>query len=656
MSAAVDVWRVLIVDDEHPFLESTVFALEGLCVCERAVEIETVTSAAAAYGQLQAVGDDHYALILLDVVMETSHAGLELVTRLRDDLQIRNTRVVLCTGQPGFAPAVQVVTSLEVDDYRLKTELSRDTLICIINTAVRSFRNLLSLAEAYRSVQRASLAIATMAVEADVPTVARETARQLVAALPNTRCAAVWSLDRTDGHSPALVACSEETPPPALASAAAAALAEGCSQDAGPCHAYFERTPRRDVVVAVEARGAGRLELDLCRALARVAFASVTSAETADRLTSALRLADLGALAAGVAHEVANPLTYMQTNLDILGGLIESVQPMEPEAREDMLGLLGDIQTGTSRLRAVVDTMLQVTREITAPLELVGLGTAIASALDTLSPEERQRASIDYAGARPGLMAFGSESRFVQIIVNLVRNALQAFRRQASSNRIELLVHQDGDRAILQVRDNGPGIDPAMQSRVFEPLFTTKGSVGTGLGLSLCRLLLRDIDGSISLDSTLGTGTTVRVSLHAPHMTPAGDGETPGTTKLQVAVVDVDAQSQASILAQTGSKRVHNLSSTHWVQELEHVQADLLFLEYGVLARRASAPRSTLETVVQRHPALGIVVLGRSNTALDVGLLPGPDNVHMLPTPLEPSSLRAVLERTRNTSPRGAND
>jgi len=133
-------WAVLFVDDEQDVLDITVMVLEDVKFEGRGLRMLTASSATQAKEILRKEPD--LAVAFLDVVMETEHAGLELVRFIRDELDNRCMRIVLRTGNPGAAPPLEIIRLMEVDDYREKTELTAERLELTLLTALRGYRNL----------------------------------------------------------------------------------------------------------------------------------------------------------------------------------------------------------------------------------------------------------------------------------------------------------------------------------------------------------------------------------------------------------------------------------------------------------------------------------------------------------------------------------
>lgn len=140
-------WTVLIVDDDPEVHTVTTLALAGFTFVGRPLRFLHARSAAEARALLEAPND--IALVLLDVVMESDHAGLELVEFTRNVLNNRFVRIVLRTGQPGQAPELEVITKYDINDYKYKTELTRERLFTTVYTGLSTYRDLVTL-EAHR--------------------------------------------------------------------------------------------------------------------------------------------------------------------------------------------------------------------------------------------------------------------------------------------------------------------------------------------------------------------------------------------------------------------------------------------------------------------------------------------------------------------------
>jgi len=137
LSTSTESWRILIVDDEADVHEATRLALRDLIIEGRSLVFLDAYSAQEAYEVL--ANNDDLAVILLDVVMEAEDAGLRLVQRIRDDLGQKTVRIILRTGQPGYAPEIDTIRAYDINDYKTKSELTRVRLFTSLTVAIRSY-------------------------------------------------------------------------------------------------------------------------------------------------------------------------------------------------------------------------------------------------------------------------------------------------------------------------------------------------------------------------------------------------------------------------------------------------------------------------------------------------------------------------------------
>jgi PAS domain S-box-containing protein len=233
------------------------------------------------------------------------------------------------------------------------------------------------------------------------------------------------------------------------------------------------------------------------------------------RLVIADRLAAVGTLAAGVAHEVNNPLTYVVANLDLLREGIDALGRGASDVDlHETAQLLAEARAGAGRVARVVQDLRSFSRIDPERVEPVDVNAVIESTVNVASHEIRHRARIvkDLGTVPPAL---GDDSRIGQVALNLLVNAAQALPPGAAhAHEIRVRTWALDGGVYIEVRDTGVGIAPDVLPHIFEPFFTTKPrGVGTGLGLSISRDLVRSMGGEITAESTPGRGTTFRVRL-----------------------------------------------------------------------------------------------------------------------------------------------
>jgi signal transduction histidine kinase len=232
-------------------------------------------------------------------------------------------------------------------------------------------------------------------------------------------------------------------------------------------------------------------------------------------LAESERLAALGTLAAGVAHEINNPLSYVLSNIAYAARVVSGDAPAEREKTE-LRKALAEAEEGCVRIRTIVRDLQLFARPTDEETRPVDVRRVLDSSVALAAHELRQRARVvkEY-GEVP--LVDANEGRLGQVFINLLVNAAQAIPEgEAEKNEIRLSVRSDGPWVVIEVRDTGSGIPPEIRARIFEPFFTTKPvGVGTGLGLSIAHRLVVAAHGEIDVDSERGKGTTFRVRLPA---------------------------------------------------------------------------------------------------------------------------------------------
>ncbi len=267
------------------------------------------------------------------------------------------------------------------------------------------------------------------------------------------------------------------------------------------------------------------------------------------RLEQADRLAALGTMAAGVAHEINNPLAYLMLNLEWIARKLPEAS--DPESIEPLTEMLKEARLGAERVATIVRELRSFSRADADTRRRVDLEGVVRSAIRIAAHAVRHRAQVStfFSAMKP---LWANESRVEQVVLNLLLNAAQSMPEGRMENRIHISVRPgEPGRAVLEVADNGQGMPPEVLARIFDPFFTTKPpGVGTGLGLSICHGIVSSLGGHIAVDSTHGEGTTFRVVLPtATDEETAAAGEPPSEPisepsgrRARVLVVDDEIQ------------------------------------------------------------------------------------------------------------------
>jgi signal transduction histidine kinase/two-component SAPR family response regulator len=260
------------------------------------------------------------------------------------------------------------------------------------------------------------------------------------------------------------------------------------------------------------------------------------------RRLQAEKLASIGTLAAGVAHEINNPAAFVLGNLEALSSHVREIDDHltaadDPALRNNLAELLFEVKAvlqetkeGMARIHRIVRDLSSFSHVDDDRGATSELGATVESTLSLLRNELRHRTRLE-RDLRSTRVVAVSQARLGQVFLNLILNAAQALdEARAAHNRIVVRTYDRGDDSFFEVTDNGPGIPPDVLPRIFDSFFTTKPrGVGTGLGLPIVQGIVRSLDGEIAVETRVGRGTTFRVRL--PSRSPARAEAAPTPTE-----------------------------------------------------------------------------------------------------------------------------
>ena len=215
------------------------------------------------------------------------------------------------------------------------------------------------------------------------------------------------------------------------------------------------------------------------------------------RLSQAEKMSAVGRLLAGIVHELNNPLTTIL-------GFSQLLARTDSENKKNLERIVSE----TERCARIVQNVLRISRPGKADRETIDLNSAIRETLELAAYQLRLnqiQLGLNLTSTSPSISVNPCE--FTQVLLNIVTNAVQAISAGRGEGSVDVSTDVSGGRALIRVRDSGPGLPETKLSRVFEPFFTTK-ETGTGLGLSLSRQLVQANQGEISVTSREGEGTT----------------------------------------------------------------------------------------------------------------------------------------------------
>ncbi|MBI5491138.1 MAG: sensor histidine kinase [Deltaproteobacteria bacterium] len=260
------------------------------------------------------------------------------------------------------------------------------------------------------------------------------------------------------------------------------------------------------------------------RQVRRIRQADQEKDAMAQRLVATGRVAAVGEMSAGLAHEINNPLATidtLRTWIQDLGG----ARSIPEEDRQEILESAGKIGEQVARCKVITQGLLKFSRRVDAQPERID----VEAFLGELCAVARARARVDGVALDTEfdkLPPFEcTPAHLQQIVMNVVNNALDATAGRPGA-RVVVSSRLEGGRVVLRVRDNGPGIPRENLTRIFQPFFTTKPvGRGTGLGLAICYGLVQELGGTIAVDSAAGGGTTFTIAL--PQRAPDAGRSTP---------------------------------------------------------------------------------------------------------------------------------
>jgi signal transduction histidine kinase/DNA-binding response OmpR family regulator len=528
-------WQILITDDEEEVHQVTAVAMLDVKFKGRPIEFLHAYSAAEARTIL-ATHDD-IAIILLDVVMEEEDAGLKLVRHIRDELQNRRLRIVLRTGQPGQAPERDVVMDYDINDYKTKTELTRQKLLTSIVSALRAYDDIVSLEKSRNGMEQVIGAADALLQSPSELAFAAQVLRQINALIQHPNSGLV--MRRTPGSKDMIAVASSDG---YLQPSADMLLVVAHALDTQR-HAYTDRSacfyirplngageyavllPLQRQLTELEQRLIGVLCMNIAAGLANVqlyeSLVNLTRdlesqvVERTRELSVARDAAEAASLAkseflAIMSHEIRTPMNGMLGMMQLALG-----EATQPEQRDH----LETAQYSAEALLTILNDILDFSRLESGNLQFEAIDFDLIKTVDSVislmasrTAETALTLRADYPTTLPRMLS-GDVGRLRQVLLNLISNALKFTEQGGVTLQIEQLAGDaEQTRLRFTVIDSGIGIAPEAQSRLFQSFSQADHSIsrrfgGTGLGLSICKKIVELQGGRIGVDSTPGIGS-----------------------------------------------------------------------------------------------------------------------------------------------------
>jgi signal transduction histidine kinase/CheY-like chemotaxis protein len=551
-------WKIAVIDDDPAVHDGTRFALSDYSLNGQGLEILSAYSAAEGRKLMREHPD--VAAVLLDVIMETDVAGLELVEYIRNDIQNETVRIILRTGQPGQAPERRVIVQYDINDYKAKTELTADKLFTSLTAALRSYQQLERMVQTRRGLEIIIDAASTLYDFKSMQRLAEGVLTQL-ASLLNVDCAGILVL-RDDGsesgsefsvlagsgcYSRFIGSTSSRSLDPDLRQLVEAAFQRRKNEFADHRSVLYLRTGSgREVVVLLQAErplsDTDRALVEIFSSRLSIAFDNVilyqqlheANTQLEDRVaqrTRALMQANrrLSAqwlrlqrangfkneILGTVAHDLKNPLGVILGRTEMLNELIST-----GASRESVTAQVDHIRDATKRLTTMVDHLISDAMadafDITIRREAVdvaALAGEVAEANQPLAVNKQQTITVS---APPNIVTMCDTDRVREAIDNLISNAI---KYSPIGGRISIAVMQEDGGTIVRVSDDGAGLSPEDIGRLFGRFQRlsakpTAGESSTGLGLSIVKRIIDMHGGQVTAQSEgPGKGSTFTIIL-----------------------------------------------------------------------------------------------------------------------------------------------
>ncbi|MBR0736767.1 DUF3369 domain-containing protein [Bradyrhizobium liaoningense] len=555
-------WKIAVIDDDPAVHDGTRFALSDYSLNGQSLEILSAYSAAEGRKLMAEHGD--IAAVLLDVIMETDVAGLELVEFIRNEIKNETVRIILRTGQPGQAPERRVIVQYDINDYKAKTELTADKLFTSLTAALRSYQQLERMVQTRRGLEIIIDAASTLYDFKSMQRLAEGVLTQL-ASLLNVDCAGILVLRDNGGIDPELSVLAgsgcysrfigtttSKALDPDLRAMVEAAFQRRKNEFADHRSVIYLRTGSgREVVVLLQAERelseTDRSLVEIFSSRLSIAFDNVilyqqlqdANTQLEDRVaqrTRALMQANrrLSAqwlrlqrangfkneILGTVAHDLKNPLGVILGRTEMLKELIST-----GASENGVVAQVDHIRDATKRLTTMVDHLISDAMadafDITIRREPVDVATLVKEVADANHPLAVNKQQTISVTAPPNIVTMCDTDRIREAIDNLISNAI---KYSPIGGKIAVAVSHEGGETIVRVSDEGAGLSPEDLGRLFGRFQRlsakpTGGESSTGLGLSIVKRIIDMHGGEVTADSEgPGKGSTFTITLPATEM------------------------------------------------------------------------------------------------------------------------------------------
>ena len=538
-------WKIAVIDDEPAVHEGTRYALADYQLHGQGLEILSAYSAVEGRRLMRSHPD--VAVVLLDVIMESDTAGLELVEFIRNDLKNETVRIILRTGQPGQAPERRVIVDYDINDYKAKTELTADKLFTALTAALRGYQQLQRMVETRRGLEIIIDAASTLFDFKSMQRLAEGVLTQ-IASLLNVDCAGILVLREPQSlqesfsvlagsgcYSRFTGADGSQSIDHDLRQLVEEAFVRRQHEfSAQRSVLYIQTVSGSEVVVVLEAARhlsetdrtlveifCSRLSIAFDNVLlyeqlhrANVGLEERVAERTHDLTTANRRLAAQWArlrqansfkseILGTVAHDLKNPLGVILGRTEILKEMIGRAGALD----DGVQAQIAYIRDAANRLTGMVDDLVTDAMadalDITIRRERVDISVLVREVAEANRPLAARKEQTITVSAPPEHTAMCDVDRIREAIDNLISNAI---KYSPIGGTIDIIVTQEAGNIVVQVKDQGAGLSPEDISRLFGRFQRlsakpTAGETSTGLGLSIVKRIVDLHGGRITVES-----------------------------------------------------------------------------------------------------------------------------------------------------------
>ncbi|MFH1152237.1 MAG: response regulator [Pseudomonadota bacterium] len=515
-------WKILVIDDESAIHDITEKVLASFTFQGRGLSFLHAYSGSQALDLIRKNPDT--AIVLLDMILDKNSTGFDIIHHIRKKINNHITQIIIRTGQPGYAPEHRIIEEYDINDYRLKTELTAQKLFTVITASLRAFDIKSNLQKELENKRR----IEKILIESE----------QRFKDIANSIGDLIWEMDptgvytyATDNPGGSLGYSSRELIGKPFTSlvlevegnSALKTIQKKMSKGEPFFNLEIWKLTKNGSRSCLLTSGKPLVDDQNRLTGYRGVDRDITDLKLAERekealvsqLRQAQRLESIGTLAGGIAHDFNN----------ILGAILGYTQILQLDVQDNEKGThyTRQIINSCNRAKNLILQILDFSRHSSKNVikTAISPSTVIKEALKLLRASIPSSIKIQTRISNDAGFIMADPTQIHHIIMNLCTNSFQAMAEGQGTILISITRNTigpdnfllppeltPGDYVVISVKDDGKGIEPDTMEKIFEPYFSTrKGGDGTGLGLSIVHGIVRQHGGSITVKSKPGQGT-----------------------------------------------------------------------------------------------------------------------------------------------------